>query len=141
MVWGVMRRLFRRLFKGVGATLLAVFIAGMSALLGSSYCLCVEDYDNCGTAHCDCFEDVSDAGCAESGADGCADITIDVLDALLDGHTLKLVAVPAMMASPLVVCEEVSCAALLRGGLPPPTAPPWPPSHYLSTSHRLYPRS
>lgn len=126
----------------MGATLLAVFVAGMSALLGSSYCLCIEDYDNCGTAHCDCFEeDASDAGCAESGTDGCTDITIDALDVFLGGQTLKLIAAPSLFASPLVVCEEVQKLTLLRGVLPPPTAPPWPPSHYLSTSHRLYPRS
>lgn len=136
-----MRSGLRQFLKGVGAMLLAAAVVNMSVLLGVSQCLCVEDYDNCGTAHCDCFEDVSDTGCAASGAEGCVEISIDALDALLEGSLLKRGTLPVGMPLPVVMAIKVSNPLLLRGVIPLPTAPPWRSYDYISLAPRLYPRS
>ena len=127
--------------KRIGAALIALFLISVSALLGSSFCLCTEDFDDCGTAHCDCFESDSDVGCNTSNEDGCTDLTIDAIDAIAGHPILKLITAFAFVILPHNDNPEPQVNHLTCRFIPPKTAPPWFHSSYLATSYRLYPRS
>ena len=127
--------------KRIGAALIAIFLISVSALLGSSFCLCTEDFDNCGTAHCDCFESENDVRCNTSNEDGCTDLTIDAIDAIAGHPILKLITAFACVILPHLDDLETQTNPLACRFIPPKTAPPWFPSFYLATAYRLYPRS
>lgn len=135
-----MNRFRKRWLKQLGAILCAAFMLCTSALLGVTFCLCTAD-EACGTAHCDCFETEEHSGCTAPASEDCTDITIETLDAVADTSVLKLVELPALLSPILIPQTQVFAQLHLDGFIPTTTAPPRPPSLYILTAHRLYPRS